>query len=256
MQAAIRDRALVLPWAEHGGDRAPQLLGGVLREGRALLALHGLLVELDDLLPVLGPELGVGGEPVEVLVVVENVLEHAVVDAEHHARVHLDEAPVAVVGEAFVAGALREAFHRGVVEPEVEDRVHHARHGGPRARAHETSSGLSMPPNTAPTASPIVRSAASTSGLRSSGSLPVRVIGGADLGGDREAEGHRQAEARHLGEIGALAAEKVGQLRRAVGAPVAEQIDELARLAALRDAMVLAPHRARGSGCPGRRGWP
>jgi hypothetical protein len=35
----------------------------------------------------------------------------------------------------------------------------------------ETSSGLSMPPNTAPTASPIVRSAVSTSGLRSSGSL-------------------------------------------------------------------------------------
>src|SRR3546814_11647731 len=66
----------------------------------------------------------------------EDLLEVMVVDFEHHVAEHLDEAAVAVVGEAPVTGGLGEAFHRLVVEAEVEDGVHHARHRGARAGAH------------------------------------------------------------------------------------------------------------------------
>jgi hypothetical protein len=41
---------------------------------------------------------------VQVLVVLQDVLEHAVVHVEHDVGVHLDEAAVAVVGEALAVG--------------------------------------------------------------------------------------------------------------------------------------------------------
>ena len=62
--------------------------------------------------------------------VLEDVLEDAVVDAENDVGIHLDEAAIAVVGEAGIAGARGEPFDGAVVEAEVEDRVHHARHRG------------------------------------------------------------------------------------------------------------------------------
>ena len=47
----------------------------------------------------------------ETLVLVEDFLEVMVRDAEHHVRIHGDEAPIAVIGEALVAGFFRERRH-------------------------------------------------------------------------------------------------------------------------------------------------
>ena len=48
--------------------------------------------------------------------------------------------------------------------------------------------------------------------------LAVGVETGADLGRDREARRHRQAEIAHLGQVGALAAEQVAHLGAPLGA--------------------------------------
>src|SRR5947207_2694155 len=56
---------------------------------------------------------------------------------------------------------------------------------------------------------------------------------GADLGGDREARRHRQAEARHLGEVGALAAEQVLHVGPALGRAAAKAVDPFGPVAAL-----------------------
>ena len=69
-------------------------------------SLHDLLVARDQVLPVLGAELGVEAEALALLVVLERLLEGVVLHAEHHVRVHRDEAAVAVVGEARVARGL------------------------------------------------------------------------------------------------------------------------------------------------------
>jgi hypothetical protein len=58
------------------------------------------------------------------------------VDAVDHFAIHLDQPAVRVVGEAFVAGHPRQPLNRFVVEPEIEDRVHHPRHRDRSARAH------------------------------------------------------------------------------------------------------------------------
>ena len=65
-----------------------------------------------------------------------------VVHAEHDVAVHLDEAAVAVIGEARVAGWPRQPLDRAVVEAEIEDGVHHARHRDARARAHRDQQRL------------------------------------------------------------------------------------------------------------------
>ncbi len=67
---------------------------------------------------------------------VENVLEVMMLEAEHHVRIHRDEAAIAVIGEAAIAGEFGERFDRLVVEAEIEHGVHHARHRGAAAGAH------------------------------------------------------------------------------------------------------------------------
>ena len=57
------------------------------------------------------------------------------VDAQHDIAVHLDEAAIAVIGEARIAGALGQALDGLVVEAEIEHGIHHAGHRGARARA-------------------------------------------------------------------------------------------------------------------------
>ena len=64
----------------------------------------------------------------------------------------------------------------------------------------------------------------------------VGVVIGADLGRDGEAGGHRQADAAHLGEVGALAAEQRLHGAVAVGL-LAEEVDDFGAAHALRDVL-------------------
>eukprot|EP01036_Dinobryon_divergens_P058390 gene58390-77908_t len=65
----------------------------------------------------------------------ERFLEQAVVDPEHHVRIHLDEAAIAVPGEAGIARVVPECLDGVVVQAEIENGIHHAGHGGARTGA-------------------------------------------------------------------------------------------------------------------------
>ena len=212
----------------------------VLRERLAAFLLHALLVVDDELRPVVGGEIGVEAVALAFLVDVEQFLEVFVVDAEHDVGIHGDEAAIAVIGEAPVAGFLRQRLHGLVVEAEIEHGVHHARHRGARAGAHRDEQRILL------VAEGLAGDAAD---LRQRGLdlalevlrvlLVVGVEVGADLGGDGEAGRHRQAEIGHLGEVCALAAEQVAHRRLALGLAAAEAIDPFAAL-------------GRGAGIAGR----
>ena len=135
LDPAVLDRLLALPAIEDGVDRRPELLLGVLREVLADVLLVDGLVALDQLLEVVGRQLGVELDALLLLERVKLVLEVLVLDAHGGRAEHVDEAAVAVVGEAGVAGLLGQALDRGVGQAEVEDRVHHARHRQRRAGA-------------------------------------------------------------------------------------------------------------------------
>ena len=154
LQAAVGDGALVHPGAEHRADRAPELLPRVLRE-----RLAGAL--LDDLActrsrpPASRRDLRSVSSwtPRSSFLSSSSFLEIVMVDAEHDVGIHLDEAAIAVVGEALVArrlarpctvSSLRPRLRTVSIMPGIEARA---------PERTETSSGLLASPKPAPTSS-------------------------------------------------------------------------------------------------------
>ena len=122
---------------------------------------------------------------------------------------HLDQPPVAVPGELLVSGRAREAQYGLVVEPDVEDRVHHPGHRDRRAGANRDEERVGR------VAEPLARAFLETFDVLRD--LLVETfhgaarahVGPARLGRDREAGRNRDAELRHLREPDPLAAEQV-----------------------------------------------
>ena len=199
---------------------------GCCGNGLAGFLFDHVLEAGDDDLPILGGEIGVERLPGFELVVFDQLLEMVVLDTEHDLPVHLDEAAIAVIGKALVLALDGQALDRPVVEPEVEDGVHHPRHRHPRAgadRNQERVVGVAK----ARAERPLDRGE-TVGDLRvqiGRIGLAVGVEPGAHLGRDRKAGRHRQPQIAHLGETGALAAEQVAHLGAALGRAAAKAID-------------------------------
>ena len=136
MQVAVGDRARIHPAIEHGADGAPQLLVHVLREGALQIHFDFFFVARDQLLQIVGREVGVLRYFALVFHQVEQVFEMMMVNPQHHIGIHLNEAAVRIIRKARIASFEGKAFHGFVIQAEIEDRIHHAGHAGARARTH------------------------------------------------------------------------------------------------------------------------
>ena len=132
---AVVDGPLAEPAGEDRLDREVELLVGVARE-----VAPGVLA--DDALElgrqgaqVVGAQVGVLFDAAGVLGSLEGVVEPLALHVHDDPPEHLDEAPVRVPAEALVAGQCDQPVEGLLVEPEVEDRVHHPGHGELGARA-------------------------------------------------------------------------------------------------------------------------
>ncbi len=227
MQAPVGDGALVHPRAEHRADGAPELSVRVLGKRLVMLLGDAHLEPSDDLRPVVGGEIGIEHVAVLVLVLVQNLLEQMRIKPEHHIGIHGDEAAIRVVSEAAITGDPRQGLDGLIVEAEIEHGVHHAGHRRTRAGAHRHQQRI------VGIAEPLVVGDATDFDERClDGRLQLRrifpVVGievGTDLGGDGETGRHRQAKVRHLGEVCALAAEKIAHFGGARRLGAAERID-------------------------------
>ncbi len=229
VQAAVSHRTRIHPGREHRADRAPQLLVRILREILAGLARHGFLVLADQFDPVVAGEISVERIALAILEGVEDVLEVMMLEAEHHVRIHRDEAAIAVIGKAAIAGEVGERFNRLVVEAEIEHGIHHARHRGAAAGADRDQKRiLRIAERLAGQFADMIERLLDLRLQRGGIGFVVGVEIGADRGRNGEARRHRQAEIGHFGEIGALAAQQVAQARFALRLAVPEGIDPLA----------------------------
>ena len=61
---------------------------------------HALLEQAGDALQVVGVQIGVQLDALGVFLVVQDFLESGMLHAQHHVGIHLDEAAIAVIGEA------------------------------------------------------------------------------------------------------------------------------------------------------------
>jgi hypothetical protein len=220
--APVQLGALAVPGVEHGTDREVHLLARVLREGPPGLLLDDVLEPLDHGTQVGGVQVEVVLGALGVLGGVQRLVEVLAVHPEDGLAEHLDEAAVGVPGEPLVVGLGREPGHRVVVEPDVEDGVHHPRHGELRAGAYRDQQGTvrlaELLAHGGFQCVQVLRDLLTQ--LR--GLLTVLEIGTTGLGGDGEAGRDRQPEVGHLGEVGPLAAEQVLEVLVAFGEVVHE----------------------------------
>ena len=155
--------------------------------------------------------------------------------AHDDVAVHLDETPIGVVGKPAVAGRFLEAHDSRVIQAEVEDRVHHARHAVAGSGPHAHQQGVGRIAELFARFLLHQRHEFGHFRFQSLGKLFAGgVVVDADLGGDREAGGHGEADFGHLGQIGPLAAEEFLHRAIAVAALHPEVVDHPSRLGASR----------------------
>ena len=177
-----------------------------------------LFEALHQLLLVFGGEVGIDNV-LAVFVMLEFFDNHfeglmvfafALLDAEDDVAIHLDKAAVAVPGEALVLGGGGEGFHGLIVEAEVEDGVHHAGHGvaGTGADGDEEGEALGITELVAHDFFHVLHAGfhLALEGGRIGFFVGVEI--GADFRSDREAGRDGEADAGHLGQVGAFAAEE------------------------------------------------
>ncbi len=147
-------------------------------------------------------------------------------DAHDDAAEHRHEAAVTVLGEAVVTGLGGQAFDGLGRQADVQDRVHHAGHGRPRAGADGYQQGP-LGVAEAHTHRPfhplerLQRSVPHARGIL----LAEFVIFDAGFGRNRESRRHRDAQVRHLGQPRPLAAEQLLHIGGALGFAVTEVVD-------------------------------
>ena len=129
IHSSVVDCAWVIPGTEYSFDSAHQLLFWVLREVCTnLLFIVGFKFD-NHVLEVFCIQLGVQFNALCLFHLVDDDLKVVLWNLHYNVGVHLNEATVGVVGKTLILGQLCKAFHYLVVESQVEDGVHHARHG-------------------------------------------------------------------------------------------------------------------------------
>jgi len=184
------------------------LLVGILRERPAGLLLDNLQEQLADVPQILGGQGDIDLDPGAALDRLEVVIEEMVVDPQRDLAEQLDEAAIGVVAETLVAGQLDQPGQGGFVQTQVEDGVHHARHGHRGTGAHRHQQRIV---GTAELLAGFLLQPGHVLPHVSHQPLGQAVVGDVvqtGLGGDHETRRHPQADLRHLAEVGALAAQQ------------------------------------------------
>ena len=176
-----------------------------------------VLVALDHVLPVLCGQVGVFDDRGLDLGLFDDFLEPVMIDAKHDGAEHLDEAAVGIPGEAGVIGGERQARDGGVVQAEVQHRVHHAGHRHPRAGADGDQQRLfGVAEGEADGFFHQGQGGVDLRGQLAGVLAAIGVEGRAELGRDGEARRDRQANAGHFGQVGALPAQEIAHIRPAL----------------------------------------
>ncbi len=139
------------------------------------------------------------------------MLEAVVLDTKDDVAEHLDEAPEGVPHKARVARAGDHRLDGFGREAQIEDGIHHAGHRGRGTRAYRDQQRIGAVAEGLAGGRLETRDGGIKLGAQQlvQFALADLVELGAGLGGDGETWRHRQADARHIGQVGTLAAQQV-----------------------------------------------
>ena len=226
--AAVDVGAGVVPAAEHGLDGLEKLL---LRVRREVLADLGFVLGLElarKFLKIVGGKFDVKLNALLLFHFVDELFKILLTDLHDDVGEHLDKAAVAVPRPAGVLRLRGERLDDLLVEAEVENRIHHARHRRARAGADRNEKRVLGVAELLPGGLlELVDIFHHLSDDVVADLLAVIVVTRAGLGRDRKTLGDGEPQSRHLGEVGALAAEKFAHVGVAFGLSCTEEIDVL-----------------------------
>ncbi len=208
--AAVYIGAGVVPGTEHGLDGAHELLFRIVRESAADFTLVLGLELSRQFLQVVSGELYILLHALLLLHGVDELLEVLLAHLHDHIGVHLDEPSVAVPCPAGIAGFLGDDVHNVLVQAQVQDGIHHAGHGSPCAGTDGHQQRILLVAelfagNLLHLDDVFIDLALNLIVDFSS----VLVILCTGLRGNRKALRHRKAQPCHLGQVRALAAQKL-----------------------------------------------
>ena len=203
----------VIPASEYRLDGAVELFLGIGREILPQLRPVFILELLGKLLQVVRIQLDVVGDALFFLHFIDELLEILLAHFHDHVGIHLDESAVTVPGPAGVSGHAGDGGDDLLVQAEVQDGVHHSRHGRSGAGAHGNQQrilGITelFAGDLLQLEDIFVDLGADLGGDLSA----VFIISGAGLRGDGEALGHRQTDVGHFRQVCPLASKELPHL--------------------------------------------
>ena len=177
------------------------------------------------------------------------MLEAVVLDTKDDVAEHLDEAPEGVPHKARVARAGDHRLDGFGREAQIEDGIHHAGHRGRGTRAYRDQQRIGAVAEGLAGGRLETRDGGIKLGAQQlvQFALADLVELGAGLGGDGETWRHRQADARHIGQVGTLAAQQRTHAALPLGLAVTKEIDVLRHV--LLDSAFPQPHVACAATC-------
>ena len=125
-------RARIVPGTEDRLDRLDQLFLRIIRKVFPELFPVLRLERIRQLVQIVRIQLDVLRHALSGLHLVDQLLKVLLADFHDDIREHLDESSVAVPCPSGIPAFLRKDAYNVLVQSQVQDRVHHARHGRPR----------------------------------------------------------------------------------------------------------------------------
>ena len=177
----------------------------ILRKVQPGVLLYDLLVFGDHFLQRFGVKIGIEFRFSLFLLGVKYFLKFGFRQLQHDAAKHLNEATIGIIGKARVLAETGQCFDAFVVEAEIQNRIHHARHGKLRTRAHADQQWILPFTQLLPLQILQAMQRGIHLAINFRGSLALTHVLAARLGLNREAGRHRQSRIRHLGQTSALA---------------------------------------------------
>ena len=224
---AIHVSTRVIPAAEYGFDGAHQLLFGIRGEIRTNFTLILGFEGTRQFFQVSGIQLDIQLDALFLLHFINQLLEVLFPDFHNDVRVHLDKTPIAVVYEAFEFRIWIAGNHRSnyiVIQTQIQNSVHHARHGSPCSGANRNKQRVLQISELF--AVDLFHLSDVFHDLRLDFIVDltaILIVLSAGFCRNGEALGNRQADICHFSQIGALAAQQLTH----VGVAFSEEVQVL-----------------------------
>ena len=128
LTSTVEARAICVPRVKYSADGKVELLTWMLRKVDSALVADDLFVRMHQVLQILNVEIYVRLNTLHCLGLIQGITEVFTFNIEHRLAKHLNQATVRIPREALVTTGFGKAHNTCIVEPNVQNGLHHSGH--------------------------------------------------------------------------------------------------------------------------------